>query len=111
MLMKYSQVASVHSHSSARLTADTYSSALSMDEVKIEIDSQRPIIVEVSPNGHPPPHGSEHVALIIGYDDQNDLIVNDPFPFPSRNPYGVAGGKQSAWRASESYNFTRTEIQ
>jgi hypothetical protein len=97
MLMRYSQVASTRSHTSAQLTADTYSSPLSMDDVKTEINLQRPIIVGISPNGHPPPHGSEHVALIIGYDDQSDLIVNDPFPFnPSRNPYGAAGGKQIA---------------
>lgn len=97
MLLEYSQFATTHSRTSARITADTYSSPLSMNEVKTEIDSQRPIVVGISPNGHPPPHGSEHVALIIGYDDWNELIVNDPFPFnPSSNPYGAAGGRQVA---------------
>jgi hypothetical protein len=71
--------------------------ALSPSRVREEIDAEHPIIAGISPSGRPPVWaGSQHVALIVGYDDDSDgdvsLHVNDPYPFTTENPYELAGG-------------------
>lgn len=66
------------------LTAQSKSGTLSEAEVKDELDHGRPIIVGVSPSGFKVDDISQHMALIVGYDDSSgDLVltVNDPFPF------------------------------
>ncbi|MBA1142745.1 C39 family peptidase [Mesorhizobium neociceri] len=69
--------------------------ALTEDEVVEEIDDGNPMIAGISPSGGSP-GVSQHVALIVGYDDDGaTLIVNDPFPFdPSHNPYLAAGANE-----------------
>ena len=66
------------------LTAQSKSGTLSEAEVKNELDQGRPIIVGVSPSGFKVDRISQHMALIVGYDDSSGdlmLTVNDPFPF------------------------------
>ena len=96
MLVQYSQTASAMTHTSTYVHALATERALSMDDIKDEIDANRPIVAGVSPSGNPPSVGSEHVALIVGYDG-SDVIVNDPFPydrvFPT-DPYTAAGGHE-----------------
>jgi hypothetical protein len=75
-----------------RLKADSLSEA----EVKKELNEGRPIIAGVSPSGFKIDGISQHMALIVGYDDSSGdlrLTVNDPFPFEDdrflwiANPY------------------------
>jgi len=82
-----------------RVSARHISRALRASEIKSEIDSGDPIIVGINPSGRPAGLSvSEHVALIVGYKDEGDvLIVNDPAPFEYvswRNPYEQAGGEK-----------------
>lgn len=96
MITQYPDVASRLTRTSTHLSASTMSSALSMSAIQREIDAGRPIIAGISPSGNSMPGGSEHVALIIGYDDDN-IIVNDPYPFDatfSINPYIAADGDE-----------------
>ncbi len=72
---------------------------LSRSKLISVIDDGEPIIAGISPSGRPPSfQGSEHVALIVGYEDDGDyLIVNDPYPFPPNiwaNPYTRAGAEE-----------------
>lgn len=78
------------------LTAQLKTGSLSEAEVKKEIDEGRPIIAGVSPSGFKIDGISQHMALIVGYDDSSGklmLTVNDPFPFEDdrflwiANPY------------------------
>jgi hypothetical protein len=78
------------------LTAQLKSDSLSEAEVKKEIDEGRPIIAEVAPSGFKINGISQHMALIVGYNDSSGnlmLTVNDPFPFEDdrflwiANPY------------------------
>jgi len=78
------------------LTVQSKAGSLSELEVKKEIDEGRPIIVGVSPSGFKLDRISQHMALIVGYDDSSGalmLTVNDPFPFEDdrflwiSNPY------------------------
>ena len=78
------------------LTVQSKAGSLSELEVKKEIDEGRPIIAEVSPSGFKIDGISQHMALIVGYDDSSGalmLTVNDPFPFEDdrflwiANPY------------------------
>lgn len=78
------------------LTVQSKTGSLSEAEVKKEINEGRPIIVGVSPSGFKVDGISQHMALIIGYDDSSGdlmLTVNDPFPFEAdrflwiANPY------------------------
>jgi hypothetical protein len=79
--------------------------ALSMDEVRQEIDAGRPIVSGITAGGFPFPNISQHVALIVGYEvagTSSSLIVNDPFPYNlpqfvlqgRANPYVLAGGAE-----------------
>ena len=66
------------------LTVQLKAGSLSEAEVKKEIDEGRPIIAGVSPSGFKVDGISQHMALIVGYDDRSGnliLTVNDPFPF------------------------------
>jgi hypothetical protein len=66
------------------LTVQFKDGTLSDAEVKDELDHGRPIIAGVSPKGFKVDDMSQHMALIVGYDDSSgDLVltVNDPFPF------------------------------
>lgn len=86
------------------LNAQSQFSRLSKSEVKTEIDAKRPIIVGISFDNMPRPL-SQHVALIVGYDEDRNgnltLTVNDPFPYDlpqfarNKNPYVAAGGKDN----------------
>lgn len=78
------------------LTVQSKAGSLSELEVKKEIDEGRPIIAGVSPSGFKMDGISQHMALIVGYDDSSGalmLTVNDPFPFEDdrflwiSNPY------------------------
>lgn len=86
-----------------KLKTRALSRSLSFDEVKDEIDAENPVIVGINPSGRPAGYApSEHVALIVGYEDEGEmLIVNDPAPFEdlqpfafSENPYEAAGGEE-----------------
>jgi hypothetical protein len=75
---------------------------LSARRIIEEIDAGNPIIAGISPSGFGnlyPPRFGEHVALIVGYEGDEDdlsLIVNDPFPFGmvGRDPYLQAGAEE-----------------
>lgn len=84
-----------------QLDASSQLTSLTKREVKAEIDANRPIIVGISFDSAPRPL-SQHVALIVGYDEDEKgnltLTVNDPFPYDlpqfakNKNPYVAAGG-------------------
>jgi len=99
MLTQYPAFASRVTHTSTQLTARATRSRLSLPTVQSEIDAGRPIVAGISPSGYRTSAVSEHVALIVGYDD-DDLIVNDPFPFETAafagDPYVAAGGEPIA---------------
>lgn len=101
------RVAFVGNNEVPRLRATYLTRALSIRDLKEELDNERPIIAGISPSGRPARWvNSEHVALIVGTDDTADrelLLVNDPYPFGSGwpNPYERAGavnnGNGSYW--------------
>ena len=77
--------------------------ALSMAEVRTEIDAGRPVVAGISAGSFPYPNFSQHVTVIVGYEvnaTESYLIVNDPFPYNlpqfvlqgRGNPYVFAGG-------------------
>lgn len=78
------------------LTVQSKAGSLSEAEVKKELNEGRPIIAGVSPSGFKINGSSQHMALIVGYDDSSGalmLTVNDPFHFEDdrflwiANPY------------------------
>jgi hypothetical protein len=94
---------------------------LSKQRVTDEIDADRPILVGISPSG-PAVFGPQHVALIVGYEtDDNDnlfLVVNDPFPFAffaqqgMPDPYVQAGGENTdSGRYRIKYENFKTRLQ
>ena len=96
MLRQYPAFASQVTQTSTQITTAVSATRLSMASVRREIDAGRPIVTGISPSGYQLANVSEHVALIVGY-DEDDLIVNDPFPFAlafSGNPYLAAGGEE-----------------
>lgn len=87
--------------------------ALTASEIKSEIDGGDPIIAGINPSGQPAGYRvSEHVALIVGYKDDGDiLIVNDPAPFEYiswSNPYERAGGEKI--HEAGQYEITRQAL-
>ena len=113
MVRRYPEVLrSLNRYDGPKITVEWRYSALSDREIRSEIDSGHPIIVGISPSGYPQAAPSEHVALVIGYEDVAsgmNLIVNDPFPFnvypfnQRRNPYLAFGG-ESLGRGRYSIN-------
>lgn len=99
------RVAAIGDEEVPRLRASYRHGALSFTSVQSAIDEQHPIIAGISPSGRPSRWASsQHVALIVGYDDTDDeprLLVNDPYPFTGANPYEAAGadsnGDGSYW--------------
>jgi Peptidase_C39 like family len=97
------RVAAVGDDDVARLRASYQAAPLSFAAVQRAIDQEHPIIAGISPSGRPSPWASsQHVALIVGYDEGGErLLVNDPYPFAVRNPYVAAGadhnGDGSYW--------------
>ena len=85
MLEQYPLLATLGGAAGAiALTVQSKDGTLSEAEVKDELDHGRPIIVGVSPRGFKVDDISQHMALIVGYDDSSGelvLTVNDPFPF------------------------------
>lgn len=72
---------------------------ISWEDLITQIEGGNPVIAGISPGVRISMRGgSQHVALIIGYEDDGQLlIVNDPFPFPLMpgwtDPYVAAGGQ------------------
>lgn len=71
-------------------------SPISATAIKSEIDNDRPILIGITPSGFRSPI-SQHVALVVGYDEDESgfyVIVNDPFPYRFYNvdPYVRVGG-------------------
>ena len=70
---------------------------LTAQQVKGEIDANRPVIAGISTSGqlkYPP----EHVALIVGYEEVDGklrLRINDPYPFGNNDPYLTAGAQKN----------------
>lgn len=106
MLIEYPRIVRRNVDRSATQLSATYiGSALSSDQVKEELDANRPIIAGINTSGFAPAPGqSMHVCLIVGYDEDDDgvltLTVNDPFPYdivnPSQeNPFDAAGGNSN----------------
>lgn len=83
-----------------QVSADFDTRELTEDEVKEEIDANRPIVAGISPHsGLLPPDVSEHAVLIVGYEERNGdltILINDPFPYQSvglQDPYTASGGR------------------
>jgi hypothetical protein len=85
------------------LSSSLLFSYLSYQQVKTEILGSRPIVIGISPTGFSLPNISEHVALIVGFDESSgtpSLIINDPYPFNLPqfgnvpDPYLYSGGQQ-----------------
>ena len=89
-------------HSSPLLNFEYERRALSFQEVDAELVQSRPVVAGISPSGRPYQEfqSSEHVALIVGAREvagSQELLVNDPYPFPGvENPYVRAGGRIAA---------------
>jgi hypothetical protein len=90
-------------------------SAITPEAIKDEIDNERPILIGITPSGARLPV-SQHVALIIGYEAEDDgfnVIVNDPFPYRSFgiDPFVPAGGEmQRPGQYRIAYNSLRTRL-
>ena len=99
MLTRYPVVAAQVTGSGSRISTLTRQTPLTQDGVETEIDAGRPVVAGISPSGYQVNGVSQHVALIVGYED-DEVIVNDPFPFGPRtftgNPYLLNGGEQLA---------------
>lgn len=80
-------------------------SSLTKSQIIDELDNDRPILVGINPSGFAVPGSSQHAAVIVGYDEDDDnnmeLTVNDPFPYDYvgysglLNPYQRAGGQNN----------------
>lgn len=103
----YGPFANLNGIPSRVLTSSIAFRALTLPEVKAEIDANRPIVAGITAGGFPFPNISQHVTVIIGYDASTvvpSLIVNDPFPYDlpifvsqgRTNPYTQAGATQVA---------------
>lgn len=115
MLTQYSRFASQHTGTSTYISTQVRQTRLSLSDVQAELDAGRPIVAGISPSGYRTTGVSEHVALIVGYHD-DQLVVNDPFPFGpatfTGNPYLAAGGttlRRGQYRISYSSFVTRLQ--
>lgn len=95
------------------LTVQSNAGSLSEADVKKELNEGRPIVAVVSPSGFKVDGISQHMALIVGYDDSSGnlmLTVNDPFPYEDDrflwigNPYqpnmDMSGGNDGQYEIS-----------
>src|SRR5688500_5375746 len=84
MLLQYPRIAGhLTRQSIAGVRSRRVARALAVDEIKEELDNDRPIIAGVNPAGVSGPF-AQHVVLIIGYEEDEDsliLTVNDPYPY------------------------------
>lgn len=88
---------------SRTLASSLVFSSISFGETAREIDNGRPVLAGISPDGYAYPNISQHVVVIVGYQNTNGgaqaVIVNDPFPydlFPATpNPYTLAGATRT----------------
>jgi hypothetical protein len=88
-----------------RLTVQLKNGTLSEAEVKNELDQGRPIIVGISPPGFKVDGVPQHMALIVGYDDNSGdlmLTVNDPFPYEDMQFLWIGNAYLSARASGES---------
>ena len=117
MLRRYPQIAGGLTGESIRgVRSRRATRALTVDEIKEELDNDRPIIAGISPSGITGPF-AQHVALIIGYEEDEDaltLIVNDPYPYQyvgnRADPYLLAGGDGGQGQYRIPYNNFRRRL-
>lgn len=115
MLLRYPAIAGQLTGSSIRgISSRRILRALTVAEIKEEINKARPIIAGVNPSGVAGPF-AQHVALIIGYEEAGNsfiLTVNDPYPYQyvgnRADPFLRSGGQGGNGRYRISYdNFRR----
>ena len=118
MLSMYPRIAGQLTRQSIRgISSRRTLRALTMEQIKGELDNDRPIIAGVSPAGVTGPF-AQHVALIIGYEEDEDdrvtLIVNDPYPYQyagnRADPYLLAGGQGGNGQYRISYDSFRRRL-
>ena len=100
---------------SAPLLDARHAGRLSRASVVAEIDAGNPVVAGISPSGGGPPGVSQHVALIVGYREDGDvLIVNDPFPYAAAglaDPYEDAGAEETgAQQYAIAYDSLRDDL-
>ena len=97
MLQEYAQVAT---NGTETLTFQYAPSPLAQPQVQAELDAKRPILVGINPSGTVIFSESQHVVVVVGYQEQNgqfNVVVNDPFPFALAgypDPYLAVGATQ-----------------
>lgn len=99
MLTRYPQVAaSICESPNKGVNSYAILGPLTIPQIITEIDSQRPILSGINPDGIIVSNEPKHATLVVGYSIENDipfLIINDPFPYnsvPGPNPYLTKGG-------------------
>lgn len=115
MLLQYPRIAGQLTRQPIRGVRSYHAArALTVDEIKQELDEDRPIIAGINPGGITGP-SAQHVALIIGYEENENgvlLIVNDPYPYQfvgnRFDPYLRAQGQGGNGQYRVAYdNFRR----
>jgi hypothetical protein len=114
MLSQYPRIAGQLTGESIRgIRSRRVTRALTVQQIKEELDNDRPIIAGISPAGVTGPF-AQHVALIIGYEEDRNsvtLIVNDPYPYQyvgnRADPYLLAGGGGNGQYRISYDNFRR----
>jgi hypothetical protein len=85
MLRRYPEIARFRTGTPVgRIRTSPVYRSLTKLETKSEMDSGRPVVAGISPSGFSFGGTSQHVALIVGYEEEDEtlyLIVNDPFPY------------------------------
>lgn len=97
MLELYPKVLQEYGVDTDGVEAHHRTSALSKTRLTAEIDDGNPVVAGISPNAQGSSTVAAHVALIVGYEDDGDiLVINDPFPFQRvgiPDPYLGADGE------------------
>ena len=117
MLLQYPRIAGQLTRDSIRgVRSHHRARSLTVEEIKEELDNDRPIIAGISPSGVTGPF-AQHVALIIGYEEDDDsitLTVNDPYPYQyvgnRADPYVRAGGDGGDGQYRISYDDFRRRL-
>jgi hypothetical protein len=84
VIQRYGNTARTFGLQSPVLSSRTLFRALSMAELRAEIDGGRPVLAGISAGGFSFPNFSQHVIVVVGYDvtpTGSFVIVNDPFPY------------------------------